>query len=40
MIVAAWIIFSVFMVLLSALFVGGLCACAGRSEDEIDRLRR
>jgi hypothetical protein len=35
-----WIVFAVFMVLLGALFLGGLCATAGRSEREIERLRR
>ena len=34
-----WVTFAIFMVLLSALFLGGLCACASKSEDEIDRLR-
>ena len=35
-----WVTFSIFMVLLSALFLGGLCAAAGKSEREIERLRR
>ena len=35
-----WIVFITLMVLLAALFVGGLCATAGRSEREIERLRR
>ena len=34
-----WIVFITFMSLLALLFLGGLCATAGRSEDEIDRLR-
>ena len=34
-----WILFALFMTLLSALFVGGLCACAGNSEREIERLQ-
>jgi len=35
-----WVTFIAFMVLLALLFLGGLCAAAGKSEDEIDRLRR
>ena len=35
-----WIVFITFMSLLALLFLGGLCACAGRSDREIERLRR
>lgn len=35
----AWILFGIFMFLLSAMFVGSLCACASRSEREIERLQ-
>ena len=34
-----WVVFITFMVLLAALFLGGLCAVAGKSEDEIERLK-
>ena len=33
-----WLLFITFMVLLAALFLGGLCAVSGKSEDEIERL--
>jgi len=35
-----WIIFTMFMVLLAAMFIGGLCATAGISEREIERLQK
>ena len=38
--ILAWLIFTVCMILMAALFLGGLCACAGRSEREIERLMK
>ena len=36
--IGAWIVFTLCMIAMAALFVGGLCACASRSEREIERL--
>ena len=33
-----WIVFSIFMVALAVLFLGGLCSCAGKADREIERL--
>ena len=38
--ILAWLIFTVCMMAMGALFVGGLCACASRSEREIERLTK
>ena len=34
-----WILFTALLVLSAATFLGGLCAVAGKSEDEIERLK-
>ena len=34
-----WLIFIALLVLSAATFLGGLCAVAGKSEDDIERLK-
>ena len=38
--IGAWIIFTLCMMAMGALFLGGICACAGISEREIERLQK
>jgi len=38
--IIAWLLFTLLMVLMAALFLGGICFTAGISEREIDRLQK
>ena len=38
--IGAWIIFTLCMMAMGALFVGGICFTAGISEREIERLQK
>ena len=37
--IGAWIIFTLCMMAMGALFLGGICACASMSDREIERLQ-